>query len=36
MRYYSAKIDWLLAMFSDGYITILDADKQEIIDCIFE
>lgn len=34
--YSNFKIDWLLRMFADGYVALCDADKQEILDVVFE
>ena len=34
--YRNVSVDWLLAMFADGYYAICDADNQEIIDVVFD
>lgn len=34
--YRKVRIDWLLSLFSEGYIAVLDGDKQELTNAVFE
>lgn len=35
-NYGSVQVEWLILIFNEGYVALLDADRQELIDAIFE
>lgn len=34
--YQHVSIEWLLALYANGYIAQLDGDKQELLNAVFE
>lgn len=35
-NYQNVSVDWLMRMFKIGYVALLDADKQELLDVVIE